>query len=412
MTSSAVEIQERRAALARVLASHAFERSEQLRAFLRYVCEQELAGAAAELTEYRIGVRALGRPEDFSPSEDSIVRNRAHALRKKLDEFYAAEGQREPVRIELPKGSYAPRFHSGPPHPSPAPVAPPRPSRRGLVLAAAAGAVAGALGTTVMLRKRLRPEPPAPLAGLWGPMLDDSAPVTVCVATPPHVFLRPQPEGRPSIGSSGRAPAEIEAWYRRLHPEHPFDLMAMVPSESSPLWGDAAGALLVTRALERYGQSSRLLAERLVQTPALAGANVVLLGNAEYSPTVRRSLEGLPFEVAFDRERRDYVVWRKDAAGQVVQRWVPERDEQAKLKLVHGLLTVMPDGRFRRVVIGGISSAGTIAAAEFFTSVDHLAALQSRLGGKWPRVLQVVVRARTDKTLPLDWVYETHAARD
>jgi hypothetical protein len=42
----------------------------------------ESSGRAGELTEYLIGVKALGRPPDYSPLEDSSVRTRAYELRR------------------------------------------------------------------------------------------------------------------------------------------------------------------------------------------------------------------------------------------------------------------------------------------------------------------------------------------
>jgi len=74
----------------------------------------EVSGKAAEISEYSIAVRALGRPAGFVPSEDTIVRNRAHALRQRLASFYAKEGSGSAVRIELARGSYVPRFLSIP----------------------------------------------------------------------------------------------------------------------------------------------------------------------------------------------------------------------------------------------------------------------------------------------------------
>ena len=109
-TTSPVSEEQKRAALAAVLASESFARSEQLRAFLSLVCEMEIAGRTAELTEYLIGVKALGRPPDYSPLGDSSVRTRAYELRQRLARFYSVENPDAPVRIELPKGSYAPDF--------------------------------------------------------------------------------------------------------------------------------------------------------------------------------------------------------------------------------------------------------------------------------------------------------------
>jgi hypothetical protein len=101
---------DKRAALEQVLRSATFVRASQVKNFLRYICEMELAGRASTLHEYLIGVEALGRPTAYSTDDDSSVRRRAFALRQKLVEVYAKELADAPVRIDVPKGSYVPRF--------------------------------------------------------------------------------------------------------------------------------------------------------------------------------------------------------------------------------------------------------------------------------------------------------------
>ena len=101
--------EEKRVAMERALRSRTFARSEQLRAFLRFVCEAEIKGKGG-VTEYVIGVEVLGRPEGYSPAEDSSVRTRAYELRQKIEKLYAQELREEPVQILLPKGTYAPLF--------------------------------------------------------------------------------------------------------------------------------------------------------------------------------------------------------------------------------------------------------------------------------------------------------------
>jgi hypothetical protein len=80
---------ERRRALEAVLSSDGFRRAEQLKRLLAYLAEQEELGRSAEVTEYELGTKVLGRGEDFSPETDSTVRTRMHGLRQKLEEFYA-----------------------------------------------------------------------------------------------------------------------------------------------------------------------------------------------------------------------------------------------------------------------------------------------------------------------------------
>ncbi len=101
---------EKRAAMEQVLQSTAFLRASQVRNFLRYICEMELAGRASALHEYLIAVEAMGLPSTYSTDDDSSVRRRAYALRQKLDFVYATELAAAPIRIEVPKGSYVPVF--------------------------------------------------------------------------------------------------------------------------------------------------------------------------------------------------------------------------------------------------------------------------------------------------------------
>ena len=100
----------KRAAMEQVLQSATFVRASQVRNFLRYICEMELAGRASALHEYLIAVEAMGLPSSYSTDDDSSVRRRAYALRQKLDRVYADELTDAKVRIEVPKGSYVPRF--------------------------------------------------------------------------------------------------------------------------------------------------------------------------------------------------------------------------------------------------------------------------------------------------------------
>ena len=97
-----------RLALQRVLASETFSRSPQLSRLLKYLCESLLSHGADRIAEYAIGTEALGRPADFDPADDAAVRVEMHRLRRRLHDYYEAEGASEPVRIVIPPGQYAP----------------------------------------------------------------------------------------------------------------------------------------------------------------------------------------------------------------------------------------------------------------------------------------------------------------
>lgn len=98
------------AGVGKVLTSQTFARSEKLRSFLAYVVEKEQGGSAQALKGYSIGVDVFGRPEEFDPSSDPLVRVQAGKLRKLLDRYYETEGMDDPVRIYIPTGGYVPQY--------------------------------------------------------------------------------------------------------------------------------------------------------------------------------------------------------------------------------------------------------------------------------------------------------------
>ena len=100
-----------RAALLRLLSSSELKRSPQLQRFLSFTVNEALNGRNRRLKEYTIGVEVFGRPASYDPRLDSLVRVEAKRLRALLDQYYASTGNSDPVRIDLPRGSYNPVFH-------------------------------------------------------------------------------------------------------------------------------------------------------------------------------------------------------------------------------------------------------------------------------------------------------------
>ncbi len=98
------------AQLEKIVGSEEFSQSQSLKRFLQYVVERALDGEADQLKEYNVAVEVLGRGKDYDPRTDTIVRVQATRLRSKLNEYYRTEGSGDPLRIELPKGSYVPSF--------------------------------------------------------------------------------------------------------------------------------------------------------------------------------------------------------------------------------------------------------------------------------------------------------------
>ncbi len=99
-----------RETLERLLASQTFSRSERSRNLLTYLVEKELAGEADRLKGYSIAMDVFGKNADFDSSTDAVVRVQARRLRNLLDQYFSTEGENEPLRISIPRGSYVPAY--------------------------------------------------------------------------------------------------------------------------------------------------------------------------------------------------------------------------------------------------------------------------------------------------------------
>ena len=93
-----------------MLSSQAFSKSPNLAKLLNYLCNRSFSGSVEGLNEYRIGVEALGRPTNFDPATNSIVRVEIHRLRERLRKYYDGEGSDHALRIVLKAGCYTPLF--------------------------------------------------------------------------------------------------------------------------------------------------------------------------------------------------------------------------------------------------------------------------------------------------------------
>jgi TolB-like protein len=99
-----------RGQLGRILNSAPFTQSQRRKRFLEYIVNETLAGRGERLKGYTLAVEVFDRPESFDPAIDPLVRIEAARLRDKLREYYEVEGQNDPIRIDLPKGAYAPHI--------------------------------------------------------------------------------------------------------------------------------------------------------------------------------------------------------------------------------------------------------------------------------------------------------------
>jgi len=407
--------EEKRQAVALVLRSETLARADQLRRFLRYICEMEETGRAEEITEYGIGLNALGRPANYSPSEDSGVRVSARALRQKLERFYSTEAPETRLRVGLRKGGYTPYYYEvAPSVPAPAPdsIQPAQTAdgvRRGVKRAAfwaAAALVVLAAGSWGLLA----PRPGAILEDFWGPILASDSEVLLCVASPPSLLIKPY-RGHVPHNVFPLQP-EIADWYASLRLPDVGGQPYMYRSVDAPLFGDAAAALKAAQTILAHGGAYRFLPENIVGPAALRDRNVVLIGGPNYSAYAARILRSTPLTIRQDDTTGEEVIYDRSARSGTSTPFMPKRDESGKLLVIYGLITTFPNQTgaqkpSRAIIVSGITGAGAPAAMEFFASGAGLTALRARLRKDGiqhvPESYQVVVKATRDRAMPLSW---------
>jgi adenylate cyclase len=94
----------------RILTSPEFKATDVQKSFLTFVVETVLAGRSHEIKGYTVATQVFGRGEEFNQATDPIVSIQANKLRRALERYYLVAGQNDPIRIEIPKGTYVPLF--------------------------------------------------------------------------------------------------------------------------------------------------------------------------------------------------------------------------------------------------------------------------------------------------------------
>ena len=94
----------------RIIHSSPFHQSRRRQRFLEYLVNETLAGRGERLKAYNVALEVFDRPETFDATVDPLVRIEAARLREKLREYYGTDGQGDPIRIDLPKGTYTPQI--------------------------------------------------------------------------------------------------------------------------------------------------------------------------------------------------------------------------------------------------------------------------------------------------------------
>jgi hypothetical protein len=407
-----------------ILRSRAFERSERLQKFLRYVCEAALRGETSRMNEYLIGNEVFGRGADYSPNEDGIVRRQAHALRRKLQAYYENEHRDSQIRIELPLGHYEPVFRrqAGPAESETAPDASPDKERswkrtRVLGLGLLFGALMFSLGwfggrsslvedPLQASSKRVHPA----IQELWGPWLDDSSGATICFSSPLSTVVKHFPKEVPLSSSPNRirVSAGQEGTMRQVFDLVPGGYLYMTPSLAQAKMGEAISAVHLAALFSRANLPVRTTQSRFLSWETLRKENLVLLGHNEANHYLDPILRKYPLRLAAtdgDKPRR--IVNEVPSPGEPAEYHIDYSENPNDLTQEHALVTMIPglDGRHRMLLINGLNTQATQTATEFLTNPVTVEELLARLRNeapahKGPWHFQVVLRAEVHDKVP------------
>jgi hypothetical protein len=356
--------------LERVLTSHEFRASKRSQDFLRYVVEHALNGQATLLKERNIGIDVFGRPASYDPSDDATVRVKAGEVRKRLGLYYSGEGAQNPLRIELPSGTYVPEFHTAAlplfapaPAPTLSPAAVPARSKPWRPAAMLAVIVVAAAVLWFLARPR-----PTVLDQFWAPVLDGKPPVLVCASFVPVWNL-----DRLS-GASG--------------PPKPEDYVQL--TDQFVGGGDLLATSRLATMLTRTRHPFRVKVGNEVSFADLRNGPAVLVG---YSYTSWREISK-EMRYFIDASRRPIGITDN---GKATPWSLPDLPRDHRTAEDYAIISRVfhPYTHAMLVEIAGILQYGTDAAGDLVTSPDLMAeALHGAPPGWQKKNLQMVVHVK------------------
>jgi hypothetical protein len=432
MVAPAVSDEEKRQALARVLGSRAFGRSDQLRAFLRYVCEAELEGRAHQLNEYALGVSVLGRPDGYSPAEDSGVRSRAYELRNKLKSYYGEEAPDDPIQIEIEKGAYVPRFRrreaavevaqpveaspEGAIPDEPAEPAAPSPEARARRRRRVVAAAVGLLAATAAVASFRATRPPPAVSGLaprastremdalWKPFLDGNAPLLISFEI--RMFLFAPATGLVVRDFQANQKEDVprskalSAFRERMGTDELRETYDYADV------GAVQAAFLLGHILNR---EVGLKYSSALGWEDIWNSNVVFVGKSNVNPAIRRVLRDGDLDFA-DSEYGSAVRNLRPAPGEA-----PEYQNAAThgAGKKYGVISVLPGpqpGRHMMLLTGSGAELMWALAQSVADPARQRDIFSHVLGpsGELPASFQVLIEATFESNVPIGIRYVTH----
>lgn len=444
ISNIAINSEEIREVLERVLGSKYFANAPMKQRFLRLICEFHLNNHGRELNEYLIGREVFGRDDSYNPATDAVVRVGAHGIREKLDLYYKNEGVNDLVRIEIPVGAYEPFFvrnYTGHKHDTgipatfePLPLPPPlpvvtEPSRvrkpeiishqkflwllYTTVIALAATVIVLIISNRNLQSRvdekdstvqRIRNS----YGFVWAPFLHNNNPTLVTLSNP--IVYRASNHADPEelIKKGVKLSAEEVLTLKNAGgfrlPLRNNGNAQLVPAFNMYTGiGEAIGGFQISSMLREVGETIQLKQSRSITSDDLKNYDLVLLGSV-YANQWSKPLSVKENFVYSDkttivnldprnREQTEYKASFNPLTGELIED--------------HALISVTPGVSKDKsiMVLAGIYSEGTQAAVEFVTNINYINELNRKLrelgaDKKAPMYFQAILRVGIENSFP------------
>ena len=374
-----------------ILGSGVFRGSKRCQDFLRYVSTKALEGAAETLKERTLAIEVFGRHANRDLAEDSIVRVGAREVRKRLAQYYVAEGAHDQVRIDLPAGSYVPVFHyhedvseSAPvttivheplPRESPPAIHLLKPSRgrRNFLLA---GGLVGLTALSVLIW-RLAGAPATGFDVFWAPAFKGTTPILLVLAHP----IVYHPSSRASqIDNALNGVPNLPVERPIKVPRQLLDGSDMVPVVDQYVgFGDTVAVLRIATMLAQHSRYTSLRLASKVEFNDLRDSIPILIGafTNRWTAEVTR---GMRYRFTYQKQKPCFVDSR---TGKV---WaLSSKTDNGRSTEDYVVICRLPHSMTREfMMIGaGLNVYGTEEAGRILASPDSLQPILRKLPKHW-----------------------------
>lgn len=391
----------RRMLVDRIAASPYVKRSARLRDLLLYLSDRVLQGDADEIHEQEVGHKVFDRPPDYDTASDNIVRVHASMLRKRLEQYFAAEGSSEPLILEIPKGNYAPVFRTRELSPLPPPhIQNKQRADWRLWMLAATTAVLACSTVYLLLRPRpsqaTLPDSRPTVRLLWEQVFQPDRPTDI-VLDDAAVGLYQELTGRM---------LPLSNYYDRSYLRSVPDAAADRVDSSIVLRRQTSfsGASFLWKLSQMPGVSQRPTLLRFARDYSfreLKANNTLLLGNSRSNPWTEPFESKLGLRWAYDRAAGTYYPVDAWASG---KRYLPSGPGDTHEG--YCAISMLPNlGRTGNVlIVAGTGGSAVNAAADFLADEQAVSALRRRLAStsnQFP-YFETLIRVKGRGGLPRD----------